>query len=156
MITYLFIKYFILNWKYTKLLNKVYENENLLNNLSNLFKVEFRKDWIGRIYAIFNPHVQKGIFDPNTQIYEYNDEGLTNKPYVEAYILNQLNIASQFIQTNNLFDLLTYKIKKIDKYDNYLFIMQPITLDDCLKYTKYFCAVVLSVLIALGFLIYFI
>lgn len=156
MITYLFIKYFILNWKYTRLLNEIYKSENLLNNLSNLFKVEFRKDWIGRVYAVFNPHIQDGIFDQNKQIYEYDEDGLTNKSYIEAYILNQLNIASQFIQTNNLFDLLTYKIKKIDKYDNYLFIMQPITLDDCLKYTKYFGAAVLLVLIALGFLIYFI
>lgn len=156
MITYLFIKYFILNWKYTRLLNEIYKSENLLNNLSNLFKVEFRKDWIGRVYAVFNPHIQDGIFDQNKQIYEYDVDGLTNKSYIEAYILNQLNIASQFIQTNNLFDLLTYKIKKIDKYDNYLFIMQPITLDDCLKYTKYFCVAVMLVLIALGFLIYFI
>ena len=47
-----------------------------------------------------------------------------------------LSVASQFIRAKNLFDLLTYKIKKIDDYDNYLFIIQPITLDEYRKNIK--------------------
>ena len=95
-----------MNIKYCKILNNVYKNENLLENLSALFKVQFRKDWIGRVYAIFNPHIQDGIFNPNNQIFEYTEQGLVNDAYVEAYILNQLKIAKQFIRANNLFDLL--------------------------------------------------
>lgn len=133
----------------------MYKDEHLLENLSKLLGSEFRKDWVGRIYAVFNPHIQSGIFDPNNQIYEYTENGLTNRPYVEAYIMNQLNIAKRFIHANNLFDMLTYQIKKIDDYDNYLFIMQPITLGDCLKYSKIF-AITLLVLIFIGGLIYFI
>ena len=156
MITYRFLKYLILNIKYYRLLSKVYKEENLLHNLSALLKVEFRKDWIGRIYAVFNPNIQDGMYDPNRQIYEYDEKGLTNRPYVEAYIMSQLNIAKQFIQANNLFDLLTYKIEKIDDNDNYLFIMQPIILDDCFKYTRYFSIMVGLLLIIWGLLIYFI
>ena len=40
--------------------------------------------------------------------------------------------------TNNLFDLLTYDIKKLDEYGNYLFVMKSITFDDFWKYTKKF------------------
>lgn len=155
MITYLFIKYLLLHLKYSKILNGVYKDEHLLENLSKLLGSEFRKDWVGRIYAVFNPHIQGGIFNPNNQIYEYDENGLTNRSYVEAYIMNQLNIAKRFIHTNNLFDMLTYQIKKIDDYDNYLFIMQPITLGDCLKYSKIF-TITLLVLIFIGGLIYFI
>ena len=136
MLTYFFLKYLLQNLKYTRVLNKVYKDENLLENLSQMFKVRFRKDWIGRIYAVFNPHTQGGFFDPNKQIYEYTSEGLTDRAYVENYIMSQLNIAKQFIHANNLFDLLTYEVKKLDDNDNYLFIMQPITLGDCLKWTK--------------------
>ena len=136
MLTYFFLKYLLQNLKYTKVLNKVYRDENLLENLSQMFKVRFRKDWIGRIYAVFNPHTHGGFFDPNKQIYEYTSEGLTDRAYVENYIMSQLNIAKQFIQANNLFDLLTYEVKKLDDNDNYLFIMQPITLEDCLKWAK--------------------
>ena len=135
--------------KYCKILNDVYKNENFLNNLSSLFKVQFKKDWVGRVYAVFNPHVQEGIFNPNNQIYEYTERGLVNDAYVEAYILNQLNIAKQFIRANNLFDLLTYRLKKLDDNDNYLFIIEPITWDDCQKYSKRF-VILLSVIGILG------
>lgn len=142
--------------KYSRVLNRVYKNENLIENLSSLFGVRFQKDWMGRIYAVFNPHIQEGMFDPNKQIYEYNEQGLSNKAYVESYIMNRLNVAEQFIMTNNLFDLLTYEIRQIDEYDNYLFIMKPITMDDCLKYTKKFAILIGALLIIGGILIYFI
>lgn len=154
MIIYRFIKYLILNIKYTKILNKIYQNENILSNLSMLFKSQFKKDWVGRLYTVINPHLLGEDFDINTIIYEYNENGLDNKTWVERWIMTRLNIAQSFIQTNNLFDLLTYDIKKLDEYDNYLFIIEPITLHDCLKYTKYFI-ILLAILgiIATTFLI---
>ena len=85
-------------------------------------------------------------FDINMIIYEYNENGLDNKEFVQRWIMTKLNIAQTFIQTNNLFDLLTYDIKKLDEYDNYLFIIEPITLNDCLKYSKYF-GILLTILI---------
>jgi hypothetical protein len=145
-----------MNIKYCKILNNVYKNENLLENLSALFKVQFRKDWIGRVYAVFNPHIQDGIFNPNNQIFEYTEQGLVNDAYVEAYILNQLKIAKQFIRANNLFDLLTYRLKKLDDNDNYLFIMEPITWDDCKKYSKRFAILWATLGIIGGILLYFI
>lgn len=152
MIIYRFFKYLIKNIKYTRILNKVYEDENILNNLSQLFGVEFKKDWIGRIYAVINPTIHDGKYDPNKQIYEYGQDGLTNHMVVEQQIMEKLNIASQFIQAQNLFDLLTYEIKKLDDYNNYLFIIQPITLPDCLEYTKKF-SITYSILILVGIIL---
>ena len=156
MLTYYFIKYTLLHLKYIKILKKVYKDENLLNNLSDLFGVEFKMDWVGRIYAIFNPHIQADGFNPNNQIFEYTEEGLSNKAYIESYILNQLSIAKRFIKANNLFDLLTYKLEKIDEYDNYLFIIQSITWDDFIKYSKRFVFLLCTLLIFGGILIYLI
>jgi hypothetical protein len=149
MIIYKFIKYLIINIKYTRILKQVYNNENIINNLSELFGTKFRIDWIGRLYTIINPNLINGEHDINTQIFEYGDNGLSNEIYVEKYIMQKLNIASNFIKANNLFDLLTYKIEKIDEYDNYLFIIQPISLDDCLKNTKHFC-ILISLLVVIG------
>ena len=154
MLTYLFIKYLIQNLRYQRILNKVYADENLIDNLSKLFNVQFRKDWIGRIYAVFNPHIQNGIYDPNKQIYEYTSEGFIDRAYVENYIMNQLNIAKQFVRANNLFDLLTFEIKKIDDKGNYLFIMQPITLEDCMKWSKIYVIFIATMLILSGISIY--
>lgn len=149
MIIYRFFKYLFLNIKYTKILSEVYDNENIIENLSNLFKTQFKKDWIGRLYTVINPNLLGDDFDINTIIYEYDESGLNNNAFVERWIMSKLNIAQSFIQTNNLFDLLTYKIEKLDEYDNYLFIIEPITLQDCLKYTKYF-SILLTVLIVIG------
>jgi hypothetical protein len=150
MIIYRFIKYLYLNIKYTKLLRKVYKDENILGNLSTLFKSNFKIDWIGRVYTVINPNLNNdGEFDINTQIFEYDENGLNNKAHVERWIMQRLNIAANFIQTNNLFDLLTYDIKRLDEYDNYLLIIEPITLNDCLKYTKYF-GILLALLLVIG------
>ena len=121
MIIYRFFKYLFLNIKYTKILSKVYDNENIIENLSKLFKTQFKKDWIGRLYTVINPNLMGDDFDINTIIYEYDESGLNNYAFVERCIMSKLNIAQSFIQTNNLFDLLTYKIEKLDEYDNYLF-----------------------------------
>jgi hypothetical protein len=87
--------------------------------------------------------------DYNTQIFEYGDNGFTNEPYVEKWIMTRFNLIRDFVMANNLFDLLTYELKKLDDYDNYLFIIKPITFDDCQKWTKWF-AIELGVLLVIG------
>ena len=141
MIFYKFIKNLMLNIKYVKLLRKIYKDEDLLRKFSELFGTEFRMDWVGRIYTVINPNIIDDKLDVNTQIFEYGENGLTNKPYVEKYIMTKLNVANEFIMANNLFDLLTYELKRLDEYDNYLFIIKPITFDDTVKWTKIFAGV---------------
>ena len=154
MVFYSFIKNLLLNIKYTKILRKIYKDEGLLEKFSQLFGVEFKIDWVGRIYTVINPNIIDDKLDINTQIFEYNDNGLTNEPYVEKYIMTKLNLVSEFIMANNLFDLLTYEIKKLDDYDNYLFVIKPITFDDCMKWTKIFIGVY-SVLAIIGMVLLF-
>ena len=138
MVIYSFIRNLLLNIKYTRLLKKIYDDEQLLRKFSELFGTEFRIDWVGRMYAIFNPNIVNDMLDVNSQIFEYDENGLTNKPYIEKWIMTKLILVKDFIMANNLFDLLTYEIKKIDDYDNYLFVIKPITFDDCIKWTKIF------------------
>lgn len=142
MIIYNFIKSYFLHRKYNKILKKVYKNENFIENLSQLFKVQFRVDWVGRIYAVINPNIEDGKYDPNTQVFEYGSNGLNNDAYVERQIMQKLLIAEQFIRTNNLFDMLSYDIRKLDDNGNFLFIIQPITLEECLNNTKKFSILV--------------
>lgn len=155
MILFNFLKCFILNLRYTRILKKVYREENLLLRFSQLFGTEFRIDWVGRIYTVINPNVIKEQFDTNTQIFEYGEYGFSNTVYIEHWIMTKLNAAQNFIMANNLFDLLTYEIKRLDNYDNYLFIIKPITFDDCTKWTKIF-TIVYSILIIIGISLLFI
>lgn len=147
MIIYNFIKYFFLYIRYYKILNKVYKEENIINNLSKTFNVEFKKDWICRLYCIFNPNLIDGKFDPNHQIYSYNENGLNTDDFVEQYIMTQLNIIQNYITANNLFELLSYDLKRLDDFDNYLFIIKPIPYDDMLKWSKIFFGVYIPLII---------
>lgn len=149
MILYNFFKYLLLNIKYTKLIKNVYKEDNILNKLSQLFGTEFRMDWVGRIYTVINPNIVDEKLDINTQIFEYGEQGLSNKMYVERYIMLKLNLIKDFVIANNLFDLLTYNIEKLDNYDNYLFVIKPITFDDFSKWTKIFLIALFVVIVLL-------
>ena len=155
MVFYNFIKNLVLNVRYTRLLKKIYKDEHLLQRFSELFRTEFRLDWVGRMYTVINPNIIDDKLDVNTQIFEYGVNGFTNEPYIEKYIMTKFNLVKDFIMANNLFDLLTYEIKRIDDYDNYLFIIKPITFDECKKWTKIF-GITYSILIVLGITLLFV
>ena len=141
-----------MNIKYTRLIKNVYKDESLIQKFSQLFNSEFRMDWVGRIYAVLNPNIVDDKMDYNTQIFEYGENGLTNEPYVEKWIMTKFNIIRDFVMANNLFDLLTYEIKKLDEYDNYLLIIKPLTFDDCMKWVKLF-VIELSVILLIGIIL---
>lgn len=138
MIIYRFFKNLYYNILYTRILRKVYKQENILENLSRLYGTNFRIDWLGRVYAVLNPYIFEGQFNIDTQVYEYNESGPSNLAYIRQWIMERLIIAERFIKTSNLFELLTYDIKDLGN-DNYLFILKPITFDDCINSTKKFC-----------------
>jgi hypothetical protein len=106
-------------------------------------------DWVGRVYAILNPNIVNNEMDYNVQIFEYGENGLTNEPYVEKWIMTKFNVIREFVMTNNLFDLLTYEIKKLDDYDNYLLIIKPITFDECKRWTK-IMSIAVSLMVIIG------
>ena len=138
MVFYKFITNFLLNRKYTKIIKDVYKEDSVIEKLSQLFGTEFRMDWVGRLYCVINPNVIGDQLDINTQIFEYGENGLTNNAYIEKYIMTKLNAVRDLIIANNLFDLLTYRIEKLDEYDNYLFIIEPKTYEDAKKWSKIF------------------
>ena len=147
MITWNFFKYLYLYVKYCRILSKVYKDEDLIAKLEFIFKTKFKIDWVGRIYAVLNPNISENKYDTNKQIFEYNERGLVNDVYIEQWIMTQLNIILNFIQTNNLFDMLSYDIKKLDGYDNYLFIIKPIPYGNFIKWSKRFGILLLTLTI---------
>ena len=154
MVIYRFIKNLVLNIKYTRLLKKIYKDEMLLEKFSQLFGTEFRIDWVGRVYTVLNPNIIDDKLDVNTQIFEYGENGFTNEPYVEKWIMTRFNLIKDFVMANNLFDLLTYELKRLDEYDNYLFVIKPITYDECSKWIKIFMGVY-GALIVIGIILLF-
>jgi len=119
-----------------KLLLKIYEEENLTQNLSQLIGANFKIDNAGRLYGVFNPFLKDGQFAYNEVIYEYNVAGMAFDSYVEKTLMEKMNIANSFIVNHQLFDLVTYNIKKLDEQGNYLFIITPLYFDETISSGK--------------------
>ena len=56
---------------------------------------QFKKDWIGRLYAVINPNIDiNGKFNVNNTIIELDDERTNNQAYVENWIYKQLDLVA--------------------------------------------------------------
>ena len=154
----MFVKNLIDYIKLVRLVRKVDRNEQLRQNLSALYKSEFREDWVGRWYTVLNPHVQnmtaasEGI---TSQILEYTENGLSDQAAIEKWCMEKIFVASNFIKNKELLDVLTYSLDKIDDQDNYLFVIKPIVFDDLKRSTKRLLWTLLTlILIGAGVLIF--
>ena len=143
MIIYNFIKNLYLVCKYNKIISHCIKNEKLLENLYNATKINFKADNINRIYGVANINNEDLILE-----YNVNNETYSIDMFIEKFIMTRMNILSNFILSNNLFEVLTYRIKKIDDY-NYLIVFENIFLQKLFKYSKLFLLLIciLSILL---------
>lgn len=141
------------HFKYTKILKNIYKSEDIIGNLSQLFGTGFKMDWCGRLYAVLNPYLKDGKFDPTTITIQYDENGISDKAFIENWIMERMVVAQQFIRANNLFDLLTYDIKDLGS-GNYLFVIKSITFDDFVKNIKILSILTLVIIICTTLILY--
>ena len=60
---YKLIRALIANWRYKKVLDEAYEQDQIIAKLSTMFGTQFYKDRVGRLYAVINPAVKDGKYD---------------------------------------------------------------------------------------------
>lgn len=134
--------------KTKRIIKEVIKEEDLLNNLSSLFskgdyRIKFKQDWIGRIYAVVNPVVQ----DPQSRIFEFGEEGVNIKSFVHKWVMDHMIAADTFIKNHELFDILIYNIEQLDDNYNFLFTLTPIAWYDFWKSLKRFFWISLSIIV---------
>lgn len=149
-----YLKILIKNIHYSKILRKIYKNEDMLQKLSFVLGTKFRIDKICRVYGVINPAIRDGKYNED-QIMEFGNMGLNNIEYTNQWIIQRLNILKNFIFANNLFELLESKIEKLDNSGNYLFIIQPLTLGYLINNLKKF-SIRLIFLVIFSILLYII
>ena len=132
MFLYKFFRKLFQHLKYQRIIKEAYEREQLIAKISLLLGVQFKLDWINRLYAVVNPNIKDGKYNPE-QIYEFDFEGNPyNNEWVTKWVMERMGVLRNFLQTANLFDVLEYKIKDLGNL-NYLIVFQPITLTFLLK-----------------------
>lgn len=146
MIIYNFIKYLIQYLKTKHILDKIYKEENIIYNLSETYKIQFKKDWVGRLYAVINPIVD---IDENDRIFENVEDGYSLHSFVDKWVIERMTIASDFIMNKSLFELVTYHIELLDENYNFLFTIEPIAWFDFIKWLKRFL-ILFGILLIIG------
>ena len=132
MFLYKFFRKLFQHLKYQRIIKEAYEREQLIAKISLLLGVQFKLDWINRLYAVVNPNIKDGKYNPE-QIYEFDFDGNPyNNEWVTKWVMERMGVLRNFLQTANLFDVLEYKIKDLGNL-NYLIVFQPITLTFLLK-----------------------
>ena len=110
-------------------MKKLYD-DGLVEQFSKLYGVKFRYDNARRLYAVINPTLQNIQNDGATQIFEFGQDGLTDKTYIKQWILLKLSAVEKLITAENLLDVLTFDIREITIDDqptgNYVIIFTPI------------------------------
>ncbi len=99
---------------------------------------------------VVNPIIQDIEDGGNTLIYD-KDENLV----IEAWVMKNLELIRNFVVNNSLFDLMTYKIEKIDDDDNYLIVFKNIYFDDMKRLIIWgSISFLIGLATVIGFLIY--
>lgn len=107
--------------------------------LKRYLNVDFKKDWIGRLYAVINPLIDiDGKMNFNNVIIELDDTNTNNNDYVKSWVMKQMSMINALFKLENsgFFDIIGVKFKHVGpkNQDNYLVIF-----DICsrLEFTSY-------------------
>ena len=88
-----------------RILKQIYKTEHIEQNLSQLFGVPCKQDWVGRLYMIINPILQNIESNGNALTLDRN-----NKVLIEEWVMKNLELIRNFVVNNSMFDLLTYSL----------------------------------------------
>lgn len=93
--------------------------------LKRYLNKEFKKDWIGRLYAVINPNLDiDGKLNFNNTIIELDDERTNNDRYVENWIYRQMGLLSDMFKLQNMYSYISVSIEHVGpkNADNFLVI----------------------------------
>ena len=114
---------------------------------------QFKKDWIGRLYAVINPNIDiNGKLNVNNTIIELDDERTNNQAYVENWIYKQLDLVANVFKIHNMYSYISLGIEHVGpkEHDNYLVVFDITSRIDWLKaLKKFFIHLSIYILIAL-------
>lgn len=100
--------------------------------LKQYLNVEFRKDWLGRLYGVINPNIDiNGNINFNNSIIEIDDENTNNNKYVTYWVYKQMNLVRTVFKLENspFFDYIGAEFRHVGpiNQDNYLVIFDIIS-----------------------------
>ncbi len=145
--------------KIKNILKKVYRTEGIREKFSKIFNIEFKKDWVSRLYGIITPQDF-----PDNMIYGFNTSSISPWEHIVKMISDRLLACDVVMQDSSILDLLSFEVKELDRNRNiYLLIFKPYNYDEFIYYIKYIWSsikklliyvILISLLVWLGIVIF--
>ena len=98
--------------------------------LKEYLDVNIKKDWIGRLYGVINPNINKeGQFDITKTIIEIDGDNTNNNEYVKHWTYKQLTIIGELFKIENLYHYIDLEFRHVGpkEADNYLLIFDIVS-----------------------------
>ena len=115
--------------------------------LKKYLNKDFKKDWIGRLYAVINPNIDiNGNLNFNNTIIELDDNRTNNEMYVHNWIYKQLRLIADIFKIENMYSYISLAIEHVGpkNADNYLIIFDITSRIELFKHIKKFVIQLLS------------
>lgn len=107
------------------LVEETFHSKEFMFVLRKYLNVPFKKDWIGRLYAVINPNINiDGNLDFNNAIIEIDGDNSNNNDQVRNWIFRQMHMIGDLFKLNNMYDYISVDIKHVGPKDadNYLVV----------------------------------
>lgn len=139
-----FISSCISGWEYLR--DYLYISDTLYSKEFNLvlkryLHVNFKKDWIGRLYGVINPNIDiNGNFDINNIIIEIDGDNSNSNEYVKHWVYKQLQLVSDLFKIERLYNYISLSFEHVGpkNQDNYLLVFDITTRQEFIYNIKRF------------------
>lgn len=127
--------------------------------MKEYLNIELEKDWIGRLYGVVNPSIDKnGHFNISNMIIEIDGNNTNSNEYVKVWTYKQLQLVAQLFKIEKLYDFINVEFKHVgpDGFDNYLLIFDIVSrqvfVDSAKTFLKHIFVLILIAAVVAGIL----
>lgn len=161
--TYDMVRSYIDYKKDKKAIKSIFYGQEFKIILKQYLNLDVRKDWVGRLYGVINPNINKeGFIDVTNSIIEIDDENTNSNTYAQVWVYKQLELIRNLFNIHRLYDYINVDIEHVGplSQDNYLVVFDiasreesVITLKRWLKSSIFY--ILTFGILGLGYFLYF-
>lgn len=136
---FLTIKYLIAYLKDYDYISDSFYSDAFKTVIKEYLGVTLKKDWIGRLYAVINPNINKdGQFDISKTILEFDGDNTNNNEYLKHWVYKQLTLIGDVFSIKNLYNYIDLKFTHVGpiEADNFLLIFDVVSRKQFIKSLK--------------------
>lgn len=124
-----------------ELISDTFYSEEFKKVLKRYLYADFKRDWLGRLYAVVNPVIDvNGKLNFSNVIFEIDGDNTNSNEFVKAWVFNEMKLIGDLFKIEKLYDYISIDFKHVGPldHDNYLVIFDITSRIDFVENLKKF------------------